>query len=195
MTRYKIIVSKWLILLLISGLSFDCQGQTSYKCYIKNIHAMSAKVIQFDVWIESTGGSNLRLQGFQGGININNFKSFANGGHVTGSFLAGSADKHLPPKQQAPNWSFDTVSQQIHMFAEILISNSAATVIPSADGKGIKIGTCQLTNTTDFNGLPDLSWIFGSRGTARTNTVILCYVNNDIKGTDVTNAAYHSVMK
>jgi hypothetical protein len=180
-----------MLLLLITVKGFS---QTGYNCYIKNITSVDSKTIRFEVWIESTGGSVISLQGLQAGINFN-YTALANGGTITGSFIASSADPSLPQQQQSPNWRINPGSHQIQLFAAIAAPKTTATLIPS--NGGIKLGTFEMKNTADFTSgiTPDFSWSFSAGSSTSTKTAVTCYTTGDQVGTNITISSNHLVIR
>lgn len=167
--------------LIAMSMAFLSQAQL-FHCDIKNITQPNNTTIEFDVYIYSTGTDVLRLGGFQGGIYFN-YNALANGGTITGSFVAGSSynpstNSQLPSPQNAANWNINTTSHQIRMLASIQTQFANAAIIPNT-APGIRLGTFRMINTVPFSSCvrPDFTWSFIS-GSGLTKSATVGWVNN-----------------
>ncbi len=171
---------------------YHTQTCNTYNAYVKNPDFIDCKTLEFEVWLEWTGTSTQKLQFFQAGINFN-YVGLANGGTLTGSFLAGSADPSLPAVQRAPNWTINQTSKQIRLLAAIATPSTIAIPIPPPGG--IILGKFRITNTVNFNqgASPNFVWKFETGSSTTTQTVLSTYLNGATTGTNITIASKHLI--
>jgi len=179
---------KWIVLSFLFLMLFTVKGYSqanNYNCCIKNITQTSPSTFEFDVWLEWTGSNTEKLTFFQAGINFN-YAGIANGGTMTGTFKAGSANPGLAAVQQAPNWNINATSKQIRMLAAIATPSIVASTVPAPPGW--RLGTFVITNTVPFttNSSPDFVWSYLTGTSTTTKTQVSFYLNGATTGTDVT---------
>jgi hypothetical protein len=164
-----------------------------YKCCIQNIKSPDSKTIEFDIYLEWNGMDSPKFALFQGGIDFN-YDEIANGGTVTGSYKAESADKKLSKYQRDPKWKFNETSKQIRLLAAIA-PDSVASVLPPAPG--IKLGTFVLKNTKPFKDVSKLNfeWYFGFGSATKTKTMVSVYQPGLAMPKDITVQGNHCVKK
>ena len=164
----------------------------SYECYLKNIHLVDSKTLEFDIWLEWTGSSNQTFLHFGAGINFN-YDGISNGGKLTGSFVPGSADQSLSPVQKNPNWNINQASKQIRLLSSVVTPSVAAKSIPPPPG--VRLGTFRIKNTVDFNlsASPNFEWSFNTGTKSTTQTKMSFYLNGVSTGSDITIPAQHHV--
>ncbi len=168
------------------------QVPNSYNCYLKNITYTDSKHLEFDIWLEWTGTNANKFLTFQAGINFN-YAGMANGGTITGAFVAGSADPSLPASQKAPNWNVNQTSKQIRMIAALATPVGIAVPIPAPPG--IRLGKFKMTNTADFpcDSVPNFKWHFQTGSSSKTKTDIAFYIGNATTGVFITDSTKHNV--
>ncbi len=170
----------------------NCPDIINYNACVRNVTQTSPTTLQFDVWIEWTGSYTAKLSFLQGGLEFD-YAGIANGGTITGNYVAGSADPSLPPVQQVPNWNLNPLSKQIRLLAAIATPSSLAATIPPPPG--FRLGTFVLTNTVPYTALstPNFSWSFSTGTSSTTQTKVAAYLNGATTGVEVTIAANHCV--
>lgn len=167
-----------LFAIVISVLGVQAQ---SFHTEIKNIVQPNNTTIEFDIYIYNTGTDVMYLAGYQAGINFN-YAGLANGGTITGSFVAGSSwnpatSSQLTAPMNNPNWNINATSNQIRLIAAIIISKSSCPILPTT-GPGIKMGTFRMTNTVPFSSCTKPNFIWGFvTGTGLTKSTAIGYIN------------------
>ena len=181
LTKLKRIFLSVIILMMFAGNAFP-QGPNDYNLCVRNVHQTSPSVLELDVWLEWTGTNTQKFQFFQGGLNFN-YAGIANGGTITGAFVAGSADASLPVMQKTPNWNINQISKQIRMIAAIATPSSTAAVTPAPPG--FRLGTFRMTNTVPFscNNQLNFAWSFATGTGTTTQTKEGFYLNGLTTGT------------
>ena len=180
LTIFKRIILSVLFFLLINGNVFS-QEPNSYNLCVRNLHQTTSNVYEMDVWLEWTGTNTQKFQFFQGGLYFN-YAGIANGGTITGAYVAGSANPSLPAVQQAPIWNINATSKQIRMISSIA-SASLAIAIPAPPG--IRLGTFRMTNTVPFtaNASLNFAWSFATGTSTTTQTKEAFYLNGSSTST------------
>jgi hypothetical protein len=170
----------------------NCPDLYNYNCCVKNITQTSPTTLQFDVYLEWTGSAAAKLLFLQGGLNFN-YSGMANGGTITGMYLAGSADPSLPLSQQVPNWNLNSSSKQIRLLAAIATPASIAATIPGPPG--FRLGTFIISNTVPFTtaSTPNFTWSFAQGSATTTQTKLGVYLNGATTGSEVTIPTAHCV--
>ena len=179
----------FLIVFALGGYS-----QTSYNCSIKNITQVDLKTLTFEVWLQNTGSTGLKLEALQAGINFN-YDGLSNGGIITGAFVPGTANGVMPGSTQySPDWNINQTSKQIRLLPAMEFSYAFPTNIPNSGG-GIRIGRFIMTNTVNFaTATPNFTWSFANGSGYTTETIVDCYVNGSDLGTDITNTSNQIVI-
>ncbi len=170
----------------------NCPDVYNYNACVRNITQTSPTSMQFDVYMEWTGTAAAKLAFLQGGINFN-YAGIANGGTITGNFVAGSADPSLPPSQQVPNWNLNALSKQIRLIAAIATPHNIAAPIPTPPG--FRVGTFVLNNTVPFtpSSTPNFTWSFVSGSSSTTQLNVSAYLNGATTASSITIPANHCV--
>ena len=186
----KIILSSLILVLF----TVQAYSQTNtYNQYIKNINFIDCKNLEFEIWLEWTGTNTQKFLSVQAGIEFN-YAGMANGGVITGGFVAGTADPSLPASQQSPSSNVNQTSKQFRLLAAIATPVSVAIVCPGPPG--IRLGKFKFTNTAEFtNGsTPNFVWKFSTGTSTTTSTKVSFYLGSATTGTDITVPSQHFVV-
>ena len=167
-----------LLLLLTASQGFS----QTYRCDLKNITYPTANTCEFEVWLENTGSNIYLLQSVQMGIEFN-YAGMANGGIITGSFVAGSNNLPAPQNNLTPNTTVNATSKQIRVTASIQTSSAVAAALASP----FRYGTFRLTNTQPMTpgATPNFIWSF-TTASNRTKTAVSCWTNGATSGASIT---------
>ena len=173
---------------------YSIQGfsQTNtYNCYLKNINQIDSKNLEFEICLEWTGTNTQLFGGFQAGIDFN-YIGMANGGIITGEFVAGSAGD-VGIQQKSPNWNINQSSKQIRMI--VAIATQASLAVQTPNPPGFRLGTFRMTNTNDFTfgSTPNFVWKFLNGSNSTTQTKLFFYLYGASTMTDVTTSVEHFI--
>ena len=70
------------LMMLMGTTSLFAQVPASYSCSLRNDSLLTAKIYEFDIYLQNTDGANVfELAGFQAGIPVSS--SIVNGGTIT----------------------------------------------------------------------------------------------------------------
>ena len=187
LTKQKCCLLSILFMMLFTVKGFS--QANNYNIYLTNLVQTAPNQMELDVVIEWTGTNTQKLTFMQAGINFNH-AGMANGGIITGAFVAGSAGPGTSVVQQTPNWNINQTSKQIRFLASIA-SEGLATAIPPPPG--YRLGKFRITNTVPFttSSSPNFVWAFLTGTSTTTKSQVSVYVNGATTGTDVTIPANH----
>ena len=190
LTNYNRVLLSLMFMIMFLGQGFS--QTNTYNEYIRNINYLDCRNMEFEVWLEWTGTNTQKFLSIQAGLEFN-YAGMANGGVITGGFVAGSADASLPAAQQSINSNVNQTSKQFRILAAIATPVTVAVVCPGPPG--FRIGKFKITNTVDFaNGsTPNFVWKFGTGTSSTTATKVSFYLGTATTGNDVTVQAQHFV--
>lgn len=154
----KKLICQLFMLVLVSLLSLRLQAQKpTYLCELRNDVQVSGTIFEFDIFLVRTGVTPFEYAAGQFGILIN--PQIKNGGAVTASIVAGSADPALIIANQNPvNISFLDASNCIRIAGRIPPGAGNGAIISDVS-PGIRVCRVRLTNTVSFGQyMPNLTW-------------------------------------
>ena len=178
-----------LSVVVFSLIAINADAQYSYSLYVANESQPDAKTYQFDIYLLSTGISQMELASIQIGLGFDT--SILNGG--TPSFVYCSSTSELASSQVltsfsigAPNQfnSVDNIVYRYINFAPKIGPGSGygtliSRKIKNCKAPGTRIGTYQIKNTLPFKPNSTCKHIFNSIAAAgRTNTSVSGYINS-----------------
>ncbi|MBL7771581.1 MAG: fibronectin type III domain-containing protein [Chitinophagaceae bacterium] len=182
MKKITILTTKVLMALLLVLGAVQSYSQT-YRCDMKNITYPTPNTLEFEIWLQNMGSNTYLLQSVQMGIEFN-YAGMANGGTITGSFVAGSNTLPAPQNNLTANTTVNQTSKQIRVTASIQTSSAAAAPLTSTP---LKYGTFRLTNTQPFTpgSAPNFIWSFLTAAN-RTKSAVSCWTNGATSGASIT---------
>ena len=178
------------------GIANSAKAQVNYQLYFTNVQTTGNNIVEWDIYLRSTGPTALELAQIQLGMGFN--VAILDGGTATASVVGGTSE--LPPAMQptAPNIgaaSFTVApvpAGQTHRYFNVagrpVPGAGLGPIISTTDGgcsaKGTRIARFRLTNSKPFLANSQMSQVFSQAvGSGRTRTAVFAYVagvNTDI---------------
>lgn len=162
---------------------------------VKNLRQTAPDTYTFDVWLfnNSSNGAQLKLSGFQLGIDLNE-AAISNGGQISTRQIKQNQELPVMQRQQNPQLSHlakKRSAQQAHFRIAAQVvgagNNQLGVSIPK---EGIWYGTYEIKNSVPFaaNSKPMMTWNL-QNAQGKTRSLVLCYVNDQVNSTRFTNPA------
>ncbi|MEI7982300.1 MAG: hypothetical protein WCI71_11655, partial [Bacteroidota bacterium] len=177
-----------LVLMLILSSAAWAQTPTSYLCSVRNDSLLTAKIYEFDIYVQNTDPVNIfELGSFQAGIHVNS--AILNGGAITATLVAGSSG--LVAAQRPLATTFAGSPDYIFKLSPRNGPGLGAGTIISTTSPGTRVIRIRLTNTANFGQFsPNFAFNFTA---LPYNTVVSAYDQTTAVNVVITNAANHTV--